>query len=160
MFSGRNFFIVFTLKSKKTRMNFKQFHIGELIRTAVKERQIDMLRITNFFNCNQLEVFDMYTAESLETEILLKWSKLLEYDFFRLYSQHLILYAPPSAEVDNKKSKTTLPRFRKNIYTKEVINFVLEQISTGQMSKKDVMNRYKIPKTTLYKWISKYTEVR
>ena len=33
-----------------------------------------------------------------------KWSKILEYDFFRIYSQHLILYAPPSAN-ENKSKK-------------------------------------------------------
>jgi hypothetical protein len=28
----------------------------------------------------------MYEQQDLSTDILLKWSKLLEYDFFRLYS--------------------------------------------------------------------------
>ena len=96
--------------------------------------------------------------KNLSTDILLKWSKLLEYDFFRLYSQHLILYAPLSA-VDEKtklKKRSSLPQFRKNIYTKEIINFVLEQITTGKMTKNQVIERYNIPKTTLYKWISKY----
>jgi len=99
----------------------------------------------------------MYQIKSLDTEILLKWSKLLEYDFFRVYSQHLILYAPPSSkEEESKKKKTSLPQFRKNIYTKEIITFILGQIDSGAMTKIDVMERYKIPKTTLYKWISKY----
>ena len=78
--------------------------------------------------------------------------------FFRIYTQHLILYAPLSA-VDEKtkvKKKSSLPQFRKNIYTKEIINFVLEQINTKEMTKTEVMKRYGIPKTTLYKWISKY----
>ena len=100
----------------------------------------------------------MYKVPSLDTELLLKWSKILDYDFFRLYTQHLILYAPLSA-VDEKtkvKKKSSLPQFRKNIYTKEIINFVLEQINTKEMTKTEVMKRYGIPKTTLYKWISKY----
>lgn len=99
----------------------------------------------------------MHKAKSLDSEILLKWSKLLDYDFFRLYGQHLILYAPPSAtEQKLENTKTKLPQFRKNIYTKEVIDFILEQISLGNMTKKQVIERYRIPKTTLYKWISKY----
>lgn len=82
---------------------------------------------------------------------------LLEYDFFRIYTQHLILYAPPSAkEQDSKTEKSSLPQFRKNIYTKEIIEFILEQIDTRQMTKNKIMERYRIPKTTLYKWISKY----
>ena len=116
-----------------------------------------MSRICNFFNCTEDEVIEMYQQENLPTDILLKWSKLLEYDFFRIYSQHLILYAPTSAKAENtKKQKPVLPRFRKNIYTKEIIDFVLEQINTKKMTKTEVMERYGIPKTTLYKWISKY----
>ena len=77
--------------------------------------------------------------------------------FFRVYSQHLILYAPSSAIEEKEKSlKSSLPQFRKNIYTKEVIDFILEQISSGEMTKNRVIERYRIPKTTLYKWISKY----
>ena len=98
----------------------------------------------------------MYTRENLPTDVLLKWSKLLEYDFFRMYSQHLILYAPPSANEKTERQKTTLPQFRKNIYTKEVIDFILEMIKTGEKTKTQVIEEYNIPKTTLYKWISKH----
>ena len=140
-------------------MNFKSIHIGILINKAVTESGIEMSRICNFFNCTEDEVIEMYQQENLPTDILLKWSKLLEYDFFRIYSQHLILYAPPSAETKTVKKankKITFPQFRKNIYTKEIIDFVLEQINTKEMTKTEVMERYGIPKTTLYKWISKY----
>ena len=33
----------------------------------------------------------MYEVKSLDTEILLRWSKLVEYDFFRLYL-HIIAW--------------------------------------------------------------------
>ena len=140
-------------------MNFKSIHIGILINKAVTESGIEMSRICNFFNCTEDEVIEMYQQENLPTDILLKWSKLLEYDFFRIYSQHLILYAPPSAETKTVKKankKITFPQFRKNIYTKEIIDFILEQIETKQKTIKQVIEEYKIPKTTLYKWISKY----
>ena len=140
-------------------MNFKSIHIGILINKAVTESGIEMSRFCNFFNCTEDEVIEMYQQENLPTDILLKWSKLLEYDFFRIYSQHLILYAPPSAETKTVKKankKITFPQFRKNIYTKEIIDFILEQIETKQKTIKQVIEEYKIPKTTLYKWISKY----
>jgi len=137
-------------------MNFKHIHIGQMIKNAVSERGLETTRICNFFHCREDEIRQMYDAPDISTEILLKWCKLLEYDFFRIYSQHLILYAPLSAEAKTQNKKTNLPRFRKNIYTKEIIDFVLERISSGEMSKNEVMERYKIPKTTLYKWIYKY----
>lgn len=137
-------------------MNFKHIHIGQMVKRGVTESEIEMSRICNFMKCSEDDINEMYLQENIPTDILLKWSKLLEYDFFRLYSQHLIYYAPPSAEKVVKNKKTQLPQFRKNIYTKEVISFILEQISIGEMTKNEVMEKYKIPKTTLYKWISKY----
>ena len=140
-------------------MNFKSIHIGILINKAVTESGIEMSRICNFLNCTEDEVIEMYQQENLPTDILLKWSKLLEYDFFRIYSQHLILYAPIKSENTNRE-KSLLPQFRKNIYTREIIDFILERIRTNEMSKNEVIERYGIPKTTLYKWISKYSLIK
>ena len=138
-------------------MNFKDIHIDYFINQRVTENGIEISRICNFLKCTKKEISKMYESKSLDTELLLRWSKLLEYDFFRIYSQHLILYAPVSADNENTKTqKTNLPQFRKNIYTKEIIDFILEQVSSGEMTKNEVMEKYKIPKTTLYKWISKY----
>ena len=136
-------------------LNFKHIHIGQMIKERIAESEMETLRICNFFNCTEDEVIEMYQQENLPTDILLKWSKLLEYDFFRIYSQHLILYAPIKSENPNRE-KSLLPQFRKNIYTKEIITFILEQIDSGAMTKIEVMEQYKIPKTTLYKWIDKY----
>ncbi len=140
-------------------MDIKNIHIGDLIKLRVIECGVAPPRICNFMKCTEQEVEDMYQMKSLDAEVLLKWSKLLEYDFFRLYSQHLILYAP--AENSNytqrkKNHQSSLPRFRKNIYTKEMIDYILEKVDRGEMKKTEVMARYNIPKTTLYKWISKY----
>ncbi len=143
-------------------MNFKEIHIGTLINQRVAECGIELSRICNFLNCSEDEVLKMYESQSIDSEILLKWCKLLEYDFFRIYTQHLILYAPASAVYTNaektENKKSVLPRFRKNIYTKEIIHFILEQIESGKMTKKETIERYSIPKTTLYKWISKHTD--
>jgi len=139
-------------------MNFKDIHIGQLIEQCFSENKLEISRASTFFKCTEEEVRKMFLDKSLETEVLLRWSKLLEYDFFRVYSQHLILYAPVAAVEENKreKTKTKLPQFRKNIYTQEVIDFILDQIRSKEMTKKEVMERYRIPKTTLYKWIEKY----
>ena len=139
-------------------MNFKDIHIGSFINQRVTENGIEISRICNFMKCTEKKITEMYQSKSLDTELLLRWSKFLEYDFFRVYSQHLILYAPPSTIEKNKKNnvKSKLPQFRKNIYTKEIIDFILEQIEKKEMTKNQIMERYRIPKTTLYKWISKH----
>ena len=140
-------------------MNFKHIHIGEMIEKIVAESGIEISRLCNFMKFTEEEITKTYNEENLPTDVLLKWSKILEYDFFRIYSQHLILYAPPSANENKSKKenqKSTVPQFRKNIYTNEIIDFILEQVNTGKMTKNEIINRYRIPKTTLYKWISKY----
>jgi len=139
-------------------LDFKIIHIGSLIKKKIKEKKIDYHRICNFMNANSEDIDQMLVSESLDSQILLRWSKLLEYDFFRIYSQHLILYAPPSASAANepKRSPSDLPVFRKNIYTQEIIDFILEQIRSGELTKMEVVEKYRIPKTTLYKWIHKY----
>ena len=136
-------------------MNFKEIHIGNLIAQKVRESGIEMSRICNFIKSSEVEVLKMYHSQSLEAELLLRWSKLLEYDFFRVYSHHLILYSPPSTKSTVTRS-SSLPIFRKNIYTKEIIEFILEEIDEGKMTKNEVIDKYRIPKTTLYKWIEKY----
>lgn len=136
-------------------MNIKNIHIGSLIRSKVEEYQISIERISRFLNSTEDEVEKMYHAKSMDTDMLLKWCKLLKFDFFRFYTGHLILYAPQS-RIDNvftQKENTLV--FRKSIYTQEVKDFILDKIKTGKMTANDVVKRYKIPKTTLYKWMKK-----
>ncbi|MGG5209548.1 transposase [Chryseobacterium sp. MIQD13] len=138
-------------------MNFKNIHIGSLIHEQVADCELEMSRICNFFKHSEKEIEAMYISANISAEALLKWSKILKYDFFRLYSHHLILYCPPSIIENNiKKQKSALPAFRKNIYTKEIIDFILDLIKSGEKTKQQIINEYRIPKTTLYKWIEKY----
>lgn len=138
-------------------MNFKEIHIGKLIRKIVKEDQIDPHKIYNYLDISETELTAMYHSKSLDTDLLLKWSKLLKYDLFRIYSQHLLYYAPTSNKViPNKKNDTQIPAFRKSIYTKEIIDFVLELIQNKTKTASEITALYGIPKTTLHNWIKKY----
>lgn len=135
--------------------DFKEINIGMFISQCVKDRGIGISIICNFFKCNEEDISEMYSQKSMDTKILLLWSKLLEYDFFRLYTQHLILYSPP-AKAQYSEYKNTVPQFRKNIYTKEIIDFILEILETGHKTKSQIIAEYGIPKATLHKWLSKY----
>ncbi|RLJ32953.1 hypothetical protein CLU97_2423 [Chryseobacterium sp. 7] len=140
-------------------MHFKNIHIGKLIEKRVQETGFSPERLLNYLKCSHQELLEMYKSESMDAEILLKWSKLLAYDFFRIYSQHLLLYSPPSSPQYFQKLKQEnieLPVFRKNIYTKEIIDFILNLLEINAKTKKQIIEEYRIPKTTLYKWIKKY----
>lgn len=136
-------------------MNLKNIHIGNLVQSKVNELEISIYRIENFLECDEKEIRKMYLQESMDTNLLLRWSKLLAVDFFRIYTGHLILYAPPSKIGSKAKERKSTLLFRKNIYTQEVKNFILEKIQTEKMTISEVILRYKIPKTTLHKWIKK-----
>ncbi|WP_294241683.1 MULTISPECIES: transposase [Chryseobacterium] len=143
--------------------DFKDIHIGKMIRMTVEMRGISEERIYRFIPCTSKELQEIYRSSDIKVSMLLRWSKLLGYDFFRLYSQHLILYAPAEKTINNTEKKfvgaISIPQFRKNIYTREVIYFILEQIRNGQKTKIQIMEEYSIPKTTLYKWLQKYRKV-
>ncbi|NML68276.1 transposase [Chryseobacterium sp. RP-3-3] len=145
---------------QNNKENFKHIHIGKYLQARVEDLQIPQDRIGNFLNATDEEIQSMYRSESIDSYQLLRWSKLLEYDFFRLYSQHLILYSPPTKKdstASEKNIRNSLPIFRKHIYTKEIIDFILEIIYTGQKTRQQIIAEYRIPKTTLYKWIVKHT---
>ncbi|WP_313376241.1 helix-turn-helix domain-containing protein [Chishuiella sp.] len=125
----------------------------------VSELNIDTKRIINFFKNKYTEeqILEQYEKKSIDSNDLLKWSKLLEYDFFRIYSQHIILFAPLSKEI-NKDSKkdSKLPQFKKNIYTIEIIEFVLDIYKNENKTIQEISKEYNIPKNTIRNWINKY----
>ncbi len=49
-----------------------------------------------------------------------------------------------------------MPQFRKNVYTTEIISFFLEMLEKNEITKREIIETYNIPKTTLYKWIKKH----
>lgn len=96
--------------------NFK-IHIGKMIRRRVWKKEMESSRICRLFGWTEEEIMEMYKAENLYPDVIMKWCKLLDYDFFRIYTQHLILYAPMMRE--KYENLTAALRFQ-----------VLERIST------------------------------
>ncbi|WP_334124647.1 transposase [Empedobacter brevis] len=137
----------------------KNIHIGSLIQKRVNELDIDIARIIAFFKSySENEIKNQYKSKSIQVDDLLKWSKLLEYDFFRIYTQHIILYSPvgktPSKSDSNKS--TVLPNYRKNVYTKEIIDFVLDLYTNEKKKIQEISDEYNIPKNTIHNWVKKY----
>ena len=130
-----------------------------LIEQRMKECEITIERTAAFLKISEGEVEQMYKKKSLESDTLLRWSKLLKYDFFRIYSQHLILYAPQDkGKVKRKKKKadSSLPVFKKNIYTQEVINYLVGLVESKKMTLRQLQDKYNIPSTTILRWYDKY----
>ncbi|MCB9201844.1 MAG: transposase [Flavobacteriales bacterium] len=138
-------------------MNLKKIHIGEIIKTKVEELEISMKRICNFFDVEEEEIQKMYSSASIDTQHLIKWSRLLEFNFFRIYSAHLIMhYRINNSKISNKDSKNTTLTFKKNIYTQEIKDFLLGLIREKKMTHNEIIKEYGIPKTTIHRWMKKY----
>ncbi|CAA7392980.1 transposase [Chryseobacterium fistulae] len=141
------------------KFNFKHIHLGSLLKARTQELLLKSASLCAFFGCETQDLEKMYDSQSLDMELIVKWSKVLGYDFFRIYSTHLILYAPQVTQVRTIETKPKNPleiSFRKNIYTKEIIDFILEMLSTGEKSKGQIIEEYGIPNSTLHKWLDKY----
>jgi len=141
-------------------MDYKNISIGSLIEERIKELDIDMERLHKFVGIDNEQLQRIISDNNVDADTLLRFCKILEYDFFRLYSQHLLLFSPVSkktAQRNNEKSQV-LPTVRKQLYTKEVILFILKKYESKSMSVQQIITDYNIPKSTLYRWITKYSK--
>lgn len=143
----------------KVGSSFKNIHIGHLIRIRMAECSIGVERASRFLKVSENDIEQMLMCKSLDSKLLLGWSKLLEYDFFRIYTQHLILYSPQVIKKDiakKVKKDTQLPIFKKNIYTQEIIDYLIELVDSGRKTLKQIQDEYNIPSTTVMRWAEKY----
>lgn len=136
--------------------NFKDINIGELIQYLMDERDISIERASNFIKVSDDDILQMLESKSIDSDHILSWSKLLKYDLFRIYTQHLILYAPQDINKINRETETQLPIFKKNIYTKELIMYLIGLIQSGKKDYKQIQKEYNIPSTTVLRWVNKY----
>ncbi|MBM3404376.1 MAG: transposase [Bacteroidetes bacterium] len=143
---------------------FRKIDIGRLVLTRMEERNISLERMAERMGVGEPDLQRILANGDISCSILLRICKILEYDFFRIYSNHLILYAPPNMQIKSfgknnheiSAAASKLPVFRKNTYTPEIIMHILEKIRSGEMTPMEIIHKYHIPKTTIYKWKRKY----
>ncbi|RNA60440.1 transposase [Chryseobacterium nematophagum] len=138
------------------KFNFKQLHMGSLVHQKVKENRVSISFLCEAFKCGKQGIIDMYSGDTIDTELLLIWSKILRYDFFRIYSAHLIMYAPVAKVVKRGEKRKRTIYTPKNIYTYGMIDFILDQLEKGEKTTLQIKQEYGIPRSTLHKWINKY----
>jgi len=73
-------------------------HIGKLINKVWKQKNISIEQTLDFLKCNEEDVCKMLKRKSINTDRLFKWSRLLEYDFFKIYSQPLNFFTSETSE--------------------------------------------------------------
>ncbi|MBV8038911.1 helix-turn-helix domain-containing protein [Bacteroides sp. AN502] len=64
-------------------------HIGKLIREKMIERKCTVVSMARQLSCGRANVYKIFEKYSIDTELLMKISVTLDYDFFSLYSREL-----------------------------------------------------------------------
>lgn len=140
-------------------MDYKNIHIGTHIKRIADIKDLSISRACSFLKCSHKDIKDMYTQKSLDCELLLQWCKLLDYNFFMLYHSHLQLYKPSASitklDVNVNKDLRENYMFRKNLYMPEIIDWLLGKLERKELTIKEIIETYKIPRTTIYRWKKK-----
>lgn len=63
--------------------------IGLLIRQKLKERKRTIVWLAENLSCSRTNVYKIFDKRSIDTDYLLRISDILDYDFFKLYSEEL-----------------------------------------------------------------------
>jgi hypothetical protein len=136
----------------KNFIDFKKIHLGKVIKDLVQELDISEEFIMQRIKCDKNMLQSYYKSENIDVKSMLKWSKILRFDLFRLYSMHLMLHHGISMKPKNKQIKKELG-LRKNVYTHEMKIFIINQIRNNAITISGAIEKYSIPKTTIYKWL-------
>lgn len=64
-------------------------HIGQLIKQKMEERHYTVVWLAHQLSYSRTNVYKIYEKKSIDTDLLLRISTILNYDFFTVYSKTL-----------------------------------------------------------------------
>lgn len=65
-------------------------HIGRLIKQKMEERHLTVVWLARHLSCSRTNIYKMFERYSIDTEVLMKLSTILDFDFFSFYSDELV----------------------------------------------------------------------
>ncbi|MES2591750.1 MAG: hypothetical protein V4608_07690 [Bacteroidota bacterium] len=72
-----------------------KIHIGEKIKVQAKTLRIGTTELAKSINTSKQNIYGIFKRESIDTALLQKFSKVLNYDFFTFFINHKL---PPNNE--------------------------------------------------------------
>jgi hypothetical protein len=64
-------------------------HIGKLIKNKLSEQQKSVVWLAKELSCSRTNVYKILGKYSIDTELLVKISTILEHDFFSIYTEEV-----------------------------------------------------------------------
>ncbi len=77
-----------------------KMHIGEKIKVQAKELRIGTTELAKLINTSKQNIYGIFKRESIDTALLEKFCKVLNYDFFTFFINHKL---PPNLENNEEK---------------------------------------------------------
>ena len=62
-------------------MNIKDIHIGKIIKEKLEEKSISIAKFACGINRDRTTVYNIFKQKSIDIELLIKISEILDYDF-------------------------------------------------------------------------------
>lgn len=75
--------------SQNRRQHYSKTEIGKIIKARMKERKISAIWMAGQMGCSRTNIYKIFDKHSIDTELLMKISLILGYDFFKPYSEEL-----------------------------------------------------------------------
>lgn len=69
--------------------NINKLHIGHLIQTQLKADRRSVGWLAREIGCTRNNVYKIFNKASLDTDLLLRISKALQFNFFRYYTEEV-----------------------------------------------------------------------
>ena len=63
--------------------------IGGLIKEQFEKSKLSIEEFANLIACKRDNVYDIFRRERIDTDLLLKISRILKFDFFKTYSEQI-----------------------------------------------------------------------
>jgi len=83
-------------------------NIGEKIKQRAKELRVGPTELGKMINTSKQNVYGIYKRKSIDTEMLRKLSKALNYDFFQYYLHDNLSFLGESQPYYGKKGKSAV----------------------------------------------------
>ena len=102
------------LCAKNGDMADKKFHIGKLVQERLKYEERSISWLARKIGCDRSNVYRIFEREHLDSELLMKLSVVLDYNFFEVYAK---MFGEMKEQYDkNKKDVGKLMQFFENAY--------------------------------------------
>ncbi|MCB9230958.1 MAG: hypothetical protein H6581_04810 [Bacteroidia bacterium] len=101
-------------------------HLGEKIKQRAREIRLGPTQLGEQINTSKQNIYGIFKRQSLDTELLLRLSQALDYDFFALYSRK------PAKESKAEKLKEEISQLKAEVAYLRKINDLQARLLKGE----------------------------